>query len=39
MPEYITDNIKISSGSNREESDEEISNEEISDEERFDEEN
>ena len=28
MPEYITDNIKISSDSDREDSDEEISNEE-----------
>ena len=33
MPEYITDNIEISSNSDREVSDEEISNKENSDEE------
>ena len=33
IPEYITDNIEISSDSDREDSDEEISNEENSDEE------
>ena len=32
MPEYITDHIKISSDSDREDSDQKISNEENSDE-------
>ena len=40
MPEYIADDIEISSDdSDREDSDEEISDEENSDEEKFDEEN
>ena len=39
MPEYITDNIEISSDSDRENSDEKNSNEENSDEENFTEEN
>ena len=39
MPEYITGNIKISSNSDREGSDEQSYNEENSDEETFDEEN
>ena len=40
MPEYITDNIEISSeDSNREDSDEKISNEEKSDERKSNEEN
>ena len=40
MPEYIADDIEISSDdSDREDSDEEISNERNSDEEKFDEEN
>ena len=39
MPEYITDDIEISSDSDREDSDEEKSNEENSDKENFDEEN
>ena len=39
MPEYITDDIEISSNSDREDSDEEISNKENSDEENSNEEN
>ena len=39
IPDYITDNIVISSDSDREDSDEENSNEENSDEENFNEEN
>ena len=39
MPEYITDDIEISSDSDREDSDKEIFNEENSVEENYDEEN